>query len=249
LLLAGAVRLPFFLLVVVTTAAGCATVRLSPTTMARDATPSVEPGAVVAERAKPRATPTSDALLPCAAHPRIDAWEDAMRSMHALRAANAQGLARGAAYLPRLRAQFTAAGLPPSLALLPLIESSFRADANERGGGGRGLWQLMPGTARRFGLVVRQDRDDRVHPERSTEAAARYLALLYEHYGDWALALAAYNAGEQRVDRALASHPRATFWELADRGMLPETSRDFVPRFLAVVRMTDGVEVCTDSGI
>ena len=172
-----------------------------------------------------------------------------MRTTHALRAATSQGLARGAAYLPRLRETFSEAGLPSSLALLPLIESSFRADANERGGGGRGLWQLMPGTARRFGLVVRRDRDDRLHPERSTEAAARYLALLYEHFGDWALALAAYNAGEQRVDRALAAHPRATFWELADRGMLPETSCDFVPRFLALVRMTDGVEVCTDAGI
>lgn len=172
-----------------------------------------------------------------------------MRNKHAFRATNSQGLARGAAYLPRLRAKFIAAGLPPSLALLPLIESSFRADANERGGGGRGLWQLMPGTARRFGLVVRRDRDDRLHPDRSTEAAARYLGLLYQHYGDWALALAAYNAGEQRVDRALGAHPGATFWELADRGTLPETSCNFVPRFLALVRMTDGVEVCTDSGI
>lgn len=226
------------LLFVATTAAGCATVRLTPP---MEATQAIAP-ADLAQQARPTA---AEGQLPCGAHARIDAWEDTLRSTHALRAATSQGLARGAAYLPRLRETFAAAGLPPSLALLPLIESSFRADALERTGGARGLWQLLPGTARRFGLVVRRDRDDRLHPERSTEAAARYLGILYEHYGDWALALAAYNAGEGRVDRALAEHPHATFLELAERGTLPGESCDFVPRFLALVRMTDGAAVCT----
>jgi membrane-bound lytic murein transglycosylase D len=230
------------LVLVAAMAAGCATVRLAPPMEATQAMLPSAPADVA--RQAPQAV-ADEGQLPCGAHPRIDAWEDSLRSKQALRNATTQGLARASAYLPRLRETFAAAGLPPSLALLPLIESSFRADALERGGGGRGLWQLLPGTARRFGLVVRRDRDDRLHPERSTEAAARYLGVLYEHYGDWALALAAYNAGERRVDRALAEHPRATFWELADRGTLPETSCDFVPRFLAIVRMTDGAGVCT----
>src|SRR5439155_463797 len=83
--------------------------------------------------------------------------------------------------------------------------------------------------ARRFGLVVNAHRDDRLQPERATRAAARYLHILYERYGDWPLALAAYNAGERRVDRALARDPEASFWSLAERGWLPRISREYVP--------------------
>src|SRR5438093_681778 len=68
-------------------------------------------------------------------------------------------------------------------------------------------------------------------------AAAQYLRLLHERYGDWPLALAAYNAGEHRVDRALARDPEASFWRLAERGYLPRISREYVPRFFAVVRV------------
>jgi len=85
--------------------------------------------------------------------------------------------------------------------------------------------------------VVNAHRDDRLQPERATRAAARYLRLLHERYGDWPLALAAYNAGEHRVDRALARDPEASFWRLAERGYLPRISRDYVPRFFAVVRV------------
>ncbi len=70
-------------------------------------------------------------------------------------------------------------------------------------------------------------------------ASARYLRALHARYRDWPLALAAYVAGDARIDRALARHPRATFWELAERRQLPGKSRDFVPRFLAVVRLTE----------
>jgi len=76
-----------------------------------------------------------------------------------------------------------------------------------------------------------------VQPERATRAAAQYLRLLHDRYGDWALALAAYNAGERRVDRALARDPEASFWRLAERGYLPHTSREYVPRFYALLRM------------
>src|SRR5438132_1570928 len=127
-------------------------------------------------------------------------------------------------------------GVPPSLALLPVIESGFYPTARGRRGE-RGLWQLRRATARRFGLVVNAHRDDRVQPERATRAAAQYLRLLHDRYGDWPLALAAYNAGERRVDRALARDPEASFWRLAERGYLPRSSRDYVPRFFAVVRV------------
>ena len=169
-------------------------------------------------------------------HERIDAWENRLRTHPRLRRETAESLARGSRYLPGLRRILEANGVPPSLALLPVIESGFYPTARGRRGE-RGLWQLRRATARRFGLVVNAHRDDRLQPERATRAAAQYLRLLHERYGDWPLALAAYNAGEHRVDRALAREPEASFWRLAERGYLPRISREYVPRFFAVVRV------------
>ena len=170
-------------------------------------------------------------------NPRIDVWERRLRTQPTLREATEDSLGRGATYLPRLCAILGEHGLPPDLALLPVVESGFWPTARGRAGE-RGLWQLRRDTARRFGLVVNARRDDRLHPERATRAAARYLVFLHARYGDWPLALAAYNAGERRVDRALRRGRRADFWQLADRRLLPRTSREYVPHFLAVVRVT-----------
>jgi hypothetical protein len=172
------------------------------------------------------------------ANPHIDLWEHRLRAQPSLRRATEESLTRGAAYLPRLCAILGEQGLPADLALLPVVESGFWPTARGRSGE-RGLWQLRRATARRFGLVVNARRDDRLRPERATRAAARYLVFLYARYGEWPLALAAYNAGERRVDRALARGRRADFWQLADRRLLPRTSREYVPHFLAVVRMTE----------
>ena len=197
----------------------------------------------------PRATPShvqnvAHDELPCVQASRIDRWEHKLRNEPAFRNTTADSLARGAELLPRIREQFAAAGLPAGLALLPVVESGFRAQVKEHGGIARGLWQLEPATARSVGLVVNARRDDRVHPERATAAAVRLLATLHARYGDWPMALAAYNAGAQRVDRARARRPEADFFELAELGLLPQTSRDFVSRFFATVRVTDGVEIC-----
>lgn len=198
------------------------------------------------ERAAAAATPAPDALG-CLDHPRIDHWEHRLRTHRKLRAATERGLERGERYLPTLRAIMTASGLPPSLALLPVVESGFRPNARGRFGDA-GLWQFRAPTARRMGLVVDRRRDDRLHPERSTRAAARYLRRLHARYKDWPLALAAYNAGPGRVDGARRRLPGADFWELAERGHLPRTSRDFVPRFLAVVRVSEDVRTCDTVG-
>jgi len=171
-------------------------------------------------------------------HRRIDVWERRLRVRPELRRETEESLARGASYMSDLCAILAEYGLPSSLALLPVVESGFWPNAKGRADE-RGLWQLRRATARRFGLVVNGHRDDRVNPERATRGAARYLRFLRARYGDWPLALAAYNAGEHRVDRALARDPDADFWRLADHGALPRTSREYVPRFLAVVRMTE----------
>jgi len=185
--------------------------------------------------------PPSPHDLACIQHSSIDTWEHRLRGERYVGVTLAEHRTR--VYLPRVRRRFRKAGLPQSLALLPLVESDFQrtavGHANERG-----LWQLRRATARRFGLVVRARHDERLHPYRATRAAARYLRYLHQRYRDWPLAIAAYNAGEHRVDDALQRHPHATFWELAAAGELAHTTRDFVPRFLAVVRIVDGTSVC-----
>ena len=176
--------------------------------------------------------------LACFQHPSIDAWEQRLRSERPLRRETADSVTRGARYLGRLQKIVTDAGLPPNLALLPVIESSFQPHA--RGVANCiGLWQLGPDTARRFGLRVNEQRDDRLDPVLATQAAARYLRMLHDRYNDWPLALAAYNAGEGRIDRALVRRPGATLWDLADGHQVPRMSFDYVSRFLAVVRVVD----------
>lgn len=178
----------------------------------------------------------------CPEHPSIAVWERRLRS-HAEKAETRRGLERGARYLPRLRGILNDEGLSHTLALLPLVESKF--DVHARGSfQERGLWQLRPVTAARFGLVVDERHDDRLHPVRATRAAARLLRHLHRRYRNWPLALAAYNAGEQRVDRALALHPRASFWQLADERRLPPITRNYVPKFIALLRIVEGHRRC-----
>jgi peptidoglycan lytic transglycosylase D len=187
--------------------------------------------------------------LACFQHPSIDAWEQRIRSERPLRRETADSVTRGARYLDRLRKIVTDAGLPPSVALLPVIESSFQPHA--RGVANCiGLWQLGPDTARRFGLRVNAEHDDRLDPVLATRAAARYLRMLHDRYNDWPLALAAYNAGEGRIDRALLGRPGAKLWDLADGHQVPRMSFDYVSRFLAVVRIVDDApRACQAPGV
>src|SRR5688572_13906152 len=147
-----------------------------------------------------------------------------------------EGMTRGAKYLPMIQNVFRAEGLPLDLAYIPLIESAFKPNALSRAKA-KGVWQFMSGTGRENGLRLDWFIDERSDPEKATVAAAKYLSTLSEMFeGDWHLALASYNGGPGRVQRALKRAKAGDFWSLAAKGtVLPRETRDYVPMILAAI--------------
>jgi len=145
------------------------------------------------------------------------------------------GLSRGARYLPMIQDVFRAEGLPLDLAYVPLIESAFKPNALSRAKA-KGIWQFMRGTALENGLRHDWYIDERADPEKATRAAAKYLKTLYSMFGDWHLALASYNGGPGRVQRAMKRSGREDFWKLsATSRFLPRETREYVPLILAAI--------------
>jgi membrane-bound lytic murein transglycosylase D len=129
------------------------------------------------------------------------------------------------------------AGLPSSLKYISLVESRLKYNARS-GVGASGLWQFMVPTARYCGLNVDYWMDERLDPERSTEAAIYYFQDLYEQFEDWALVMAAYNAGPGRVRKAIRRAGTTDFEKVI--GFLPRETRQYVPRFLAAKAYIEG---------
>jgi hypothetical protein len=127
-------------------------------------------------------------------------------------------------------------GVPKQLLAVVLVESAAQPFALSKRHA-RGLWQFMPETARQYGLQVGPDRDDRVDMERASRAAGWYLRELYCRFENWPLALAAYNAGPEAVQRALARSKANTFWQLSAGRQLPEETRKYVPAVLAAAKL------------
>ncbi|HLG59438.1 MAG TPA: LysM peptidoglycan-binding domain-containing protein [Vicinamibacterales bacterium] len=146
-----------------------------------------------------------------------------------------EGLSRGAQYLPMIQEVFRAEGLPLDLAYVPLIESAFKPNALSRAKA-KGIWQFMRGTGLENGLKHDWYIDERSDPEKATRAAAKYLKTLHGMFDDWHLALASYNGGPGRVQRAIKRSGRDDFWKLtANKKYLPRETRDYVPLILAAV--------------
>jgi membrane-bound lytic murein transglycosylase D len=150
-------------------------------------------------------------------------------------------LRRSGRYLPLVRRILVENGLPGELVCLAMVESGFDAKAVS-GAQAVGLWQFMPETARRYGLRVDAWVDERLDPEKSTQAAARYLRDLYRKYESWDLAIAAYNAGERRINRVLRRTGRRDFWQLARRGFFHRETRYHVIKFNAAVAIIRDLE-------
>jgi membrane-bound lytic murein transglycosylase D len=140
-------------------------------------------------------------------------------------------LGLSAYYFPIFEETLDKYNLPLELKYLPIIESALNPKALSRVGA-NGLWQFMYGTGKSLKLEITSFVDERRDPVKSTDAAARYLKQLYETYGDWYLAIAAYNCGPGNVNRAIRrSGNKTSYWDIYYR--LPRETRGYVPAFIA----------------
>ena len=150
-------------------------------------------------------------------------------------------LARSGRYEDMIRSTLRDEGVPQDLIYLAQAESGFHPLAVSRAGA-RGLWQFMGSRARGYGLQRSWWVDDRQDPEKSTRAAAHHLKDLYNQFGDWYLAMAAYNSGPGTVQSAVKRTGYADFWELYRRNVLPRETRNYVPIILAVTLIAKNPE-------
>jgi membrane-bound lytic murein transglycosylase D len=147
-----------------------------------------------------------------------------------------RALARSGRYRDMITQVLKEEGVPLDLTYLAQAESGFQPLALSRAGA-RGMWQFMAGSATPYGLERNWWVDDRQDPEKATRAAARYLKDLYKQFGDWYLAMAAYNSGAGTVQHAVERTGYADFWELYKRGVLPHETQNYVPIIVAVTIM------------
>lgn len=147
-----------------------------------------------------------------------------------------ESLHRGAKYMPMVQAVFRQEGVPLDLAYLAIVESGFKNTALSRASA-RGMWQFMPATGKEFGLTQNWFIDERADPEQATVAAARYLKSLNKMFdGDWNMAMASYNAGPGRLQRAVKASRITDYWQLTETSkFLPKETRNYVPMIMAAV--------------
>jgi membrane-bound lytic murein transglycosylase D len=145
-------------------------------------------------------------------------------------------LTRSGRYEDMIRRILREEGVPQELIYLAQAESGFHPLAVSRAGA-RGMWQFMGSRAKGYGLERSWWVDDRQDPEKATRAAAHHLKDLYNQFGDWYLAMAAYNSGPGRVQSAVKRTGYADFWELYRRNVLPKETRNYVPIIVAVTIM------------
>jgi membrane-bound lytic murein transglycosylase D len=139
-------------------------------------------------------------------------------------------LGKSTLYFPIFEELNNAFGLPDELKYLMVIESSLKPDAASKVGA-KGLWQLMPATARGHGLEINDYVDERSDPYRSTNAALNHLTELFDEFGDWTLVIAAYNCGNGRMRSAIKKGKSKNFWKIKKH--LPKQTQDYIEKFIA----------------
>jgi membrane-bound lytic murein transglycosylase D len=146
----------------------------------------------------------------------------------------AHWLQRSAAYMPMMEAALAEAGLPKDLVYLAMIESGYNPLACSRSMA-VGLWQFMEGTGIQYNLDIDKFIDERRDPEKSTQAAVAFLADLYKEFGDWHLAVAAYNGGPGKIRNGLNKYGVDNFWDLASKDYLALETKRYVPKLIAAL--------------
>ena len=155
---------------------------------------------------------------------------------------------KGHKWLPYMRQIFKDYGLPEELVYLSLIESHFECNARSKAGA-VGLWQFMRRTGMKYGLKINWWIDERKDPVKSTVAAAKYLRDLYNMFGSYDLALAAYNAGEYKIKKLISKYNRKTYWKMCNRRYLKRETIAYVPSYFAVlylIRNNDKLQYIPD---
>ena len=143
-------------------------------------------------------------------------------------------LARSSKYMPVIQRELVNADLPRDLAYLAMIESGYNPSAYSHAHAA-GLWQFIRGTGRNYGLRIDSWVDERRDPEKATKAAVAYLGALHDRFNDWQLAVAAYNAGEGKIERAIKKYHSRDFWELASHNYLRLETKRYVPKLIAAI--------------
>ena len=143
-------------------------------------------------------------------------------------------LSRSGRYLPMIHEKLRAAGLPEDLVYLAMIESGYNERAYSRARA-VGVWQFIKPTGRNYGLTINSYVDERRNPIKSTQAAVSYLSDLYNEFGSWYLAVAAYNAGEGKIRRAIKKYKTTDFWEIAQGRYLKLETKRYVPKLIAAI--------------
>ncbi len=141
-------------------------------------------------------------------------------------------LSRSSRYLPTMTKIFRDQGLPEDLVFVALIESGFNPYAYSRAKAS-GTWQFIRSTGKRYGLTINDWVDERRDPIKSTVAAASYLKDLYAMFGSWPLALASYNAGEGKIQKAIRRTKSDDFWDIKNTRYIRRETKDYVPKFMA----------------
>src|SRR5437867_2418306 len=170
--------------------------------------------------------------IPVVLNPRVLAYIEAFQTR--LRDDFEAGLKRSGAYLPMIKKIFREEGLPEDLAYMAHQESAFKLNAYSRARA-KGMWQFMSFTGRKYGLRMDLWVDERGDFEKATRAAATYLKELYTRYGDWYLAMAAYNAGEGKIDRALGRSRAKDYWTLTKTRYIRTETKWYVAAILASI--------------
>ncbi|WP_353119539.1 LysM peptidoglycan-binding domain-containing protein [Nitratidesulfovibrio sp.] len=264
-----AVRHVLVLVVVALLAAGCAPKKNIPPVQPAEAcpvpptvtVPAAEPEEVVELPIPPAddgvpLTPQEWAALNSSGELDKDLTPEARRDVelhfkyftHRARGTFERYLKRSQNYLPHIREVFRQQGIPEEVAYLAIVESGFNPNAVSPAGA-VGVWQFMPYTGMRYGLSYSWWMDERRDPYKSARAAADYLQKLYGDFGDWHLALAAYNAGEGKISRALEGTGAEDFFDLRaknhmldGKAQLKDETRQYVPRFIAVCKIMRNLE-------